>query len=89
MVVQRAEPVALAVRHGQGSSHSNPSNRKPLHCSYCDRDHHVQETCWMLNGYPPKHPKHASNRSNQGNTHFKRNNSHQSSINNVKESPIM
>jgi hypothetical protein len=55
MVVQRAEPVALAVRHGQGSSHSNPSNRKPLHCSYCDRDHHVQETCWMLNGYPPKH----------------------------------
>ncbi|RVW31814.1 Retrovirus-related Pol polyprotein from transposon TNT 1-94 [Vitis vinifera] len=85
MVVQRAEPMALAIRHGQGSSsRSNPSNRKPLHCSYCDRDHHVRETCWKLNGYPPEHPKHASNRSNHGSTHFKRNNSHQSSANNVK-----
>ncbi|RVW68050.1 Retrovirus-related Pol polyprotein from transposon RE1 [Vitis vinifera] len=90
MVVQRAEPMALAVRHGQGSSsRSNPSNRKPLHCSYCDRDHHVRETCWKLNGYPPEHPKHASNRSNHGSTHFKRNNSHQSSANNVKERPVM
>ncbi|KAL6320644.1 hypothetical protein AAG906_008644 [Vitis piasezkii] len=88
MVVRRAEPMALAVRHGQGSSsRSNPSNRKPLHCSYCDRDHHVRETCWKLNGYPPEHPKHASNRSNHGSTHFKRNNSHQSSANNVKERP--
>ncbi|KAJ0014255.1 hypothetical protein Pint_21379 [Pistacia integerrima] len=78
------------VRHGQGSSsRSNSSNRKPLHCSYCDRDHHVRETCWKLNGYPLEHPKHASNRSNQGHTHFKRNHSHQSSLNNVKESPIM
>ena len=42
MVVRRAEPVALVVRHEQGSSsRSNPSNRKPLHCSYCNRDHHV------------------------------------------------
>ncbi|RVX20566.1 Retrovirus-related Pol polyprotein from transposon RE1 [Vitis vinifera] len=90
MVVQRAEPMALAVRHGQGSSsRSNPSNRKPLHCSYCDRDHHVRETCWKLNGYPPEHPKHASNMSNHGSTHFKRNNSHQSSANNVKERPVM
>ncbi|RVX11871.1 Retrovirus-related Pol polyprotein from transposon TNT 1-94 [Vitis vinifera] len=90
MVVQRAEPMALAVQHGQGSSsRSNPSNRKPLHCSYCDRDHHVRETCWKLNGYPPEHPKHASNRSNHGSTHFKRNNSHQSSANNVKERPVM
>ena len=90
MVVRRAEPMALAVRHGQGSSsRSNPSNRKPLHCSYCDRDHHVRETCWKLNGYPPEHPKHASNRSNHGSTHFKHNNSHQSSANNVKERPVM
>ncbi|XP_020270654.1 LOW QUALITY PROTEIN: uncharacterized protein LOC109845793 [Asparagus officinalis] len=90
MVVQRVEPVALAVRHGQGSSsRSKPSNRKPLHCTYCDRDHHVRETCWKLNGYPPEHPKHTSNRSNQGSTHFKRNNSHQSSANNVKESSVM
>ncbi|RVW61736.1 hypothetical protein CK203_065076 [Vitis vinifera] len=64
MVVQRAEPMALAVRHGQ-------------------------ETCWKLNGYPPEHPKHASNKSNHGSTHFKRNNSHQSSANNVKERPVM
>ncbi|KAL6322595.1 hypothetical protein AAG906_009909 [Vitis piasezkii] len=73
----------------RSSSRSNPSNRKPLHCSYCDRDHHVRETCWKLNGYPPEHPKHASNRSNHGSTHFKRNNSHQSSANNVKERPVM
>ena len=71
MVVRRAEPVALAVQRGQGSSScSNPSNRKPLHCSYYDHDHHMRETCWMLNGYPLKHPKHASNRSNEGNIHF-------------------
>ncbi|RVW59310.1 hypothetical protein CK203_101678 [Vitis vinifera] len=51
MVVQRIELVALNVRHGQGSSsRSNLSNRKPLHCSYCDRDHHVWETYWKLNG---------------------------------------
>ncbi|RVW81703.1 Retrovirus-related Pol polyprotein from transposon RE1 [Vitis vinifera] len=42
-----------------------------------------------LNGYPLEHPKHASNRSNHGSTHFKRNNSHQSSANNVKERPVM
>ncbi|KAH9786417.1 retrovirus-related pol polyprotein from transposon RE2 [Citrus sinensis] len=36
-----------------------------------------------------EHPKHASNKSNQGSTHFKRSNSHQSSVNNVKESPVM
>ncbi|KAJ0031257.1 hypothetical protein Pint_14688 [Pistacia integerrima] len=73
------------------SSRSNPSNRKPLHCSYCDHDHdhHIRETCWKLNGYPPEHPRHASNRSNQGHTHFKCNHSHQSAVNNVKESPIM
>jgi len=52
---QRTESAALAARHGQGiSSRSISSNRKPLHCSYCDRDRdrdrHVQETCWKLNG---------------------------------------
>ncbi|KAH9717541.1 hypothetical protein KPL71_021864 [Citrus sinensis] len=50
---------------------------------------HEQEKCWKLNGYPLEHPKHASNKSNQGSTHFKRSNSHQSSANNVKESPTM
>jgi hypothetical protein len=87
MAVRRAEPVALAVRHGSGSSssRSNSFTRKPLHCSYCDRDHHVRETCWKLNGYPPEHPKHASNKSNQGSSSFKRNHNHQSSANSVKE----
>jgi hypothetical protein len=91
MVVQRAEPVAMAIRHGQGSSssRSNSSNRKPLHCSYCDRDHHVRETCWKLNGYPPEHPKHASNKSNHRSTSFKRNQSHHSSVNNVQEGPVI
>ncbi|BFG29707.1 hypothetical protein CerSpe_159810 [Prunus speciosa] len=54
MAVRRDEP---AVRPGQGSSsRSNSSNRKPLHCSYCDKDHHVRDTCWKLHGYPPGHP---------------------------------
>ncbi|KAF7151998.1 hypothetical protein RHSIM_Rhsim01G0108500 [Rhododendron simsii] len=90
MVVRRDEIAALAVRYGQGSSsHSNSSNRKPLHCSFCDQDHHVRETCWKLNGYPPGHPKHASNKSNQGSNRFKRKNNNQSSVNNVKEGPMM
>ena len=83
--------MTLVVRHGQGSSssRSNSSTRKPLHCSYCYRDHHVRETCWKLNEYPPEHPKHASNKSNQGSSYFKRNHSHQSSTNNVKEGPVI
>uniref|UniRef100_A0A5B7C6V8 Uncharacterized protein n=1 Tax=Davidia involucrata TaxID=16924 RepID=A0A5B7C6V8_DAVIN len=66
MAVRRDEPAVMpAVRQGQGSSSSsNSSNRTPLHCSYCDQDHHVRDTCWKLNGYPPGHPKHKSNRSN-------------------------
>ena len=60
-----------------------------MHFSYCDRDHHVRETCWKLNGYLPEHPKHASNKSNQGSFSFKRNHSHQSSANNVKEGPVI
>ncbi|KAB5545119.1 hypothetical protein DKX38_013231 [Salix brachista] len=64
MAVRRAEPIALATRRGQGtSSRSIPTNRKPLHCYYCDRDHHLRETCWKMNGNPPEHPKHASNKS--------------------------
>ncbi|KAF7127773.1 hypothetical protein RHSIM_Rhsim11G0163200 [Rhododendron simsii] len=89
MVVRRDEIAALAVRYGQGSSHSNSSNRKPLHCSFCDQDHHVRETCWKLNGYPLGHPKHASNKSNQGSNRSKRKNNNQSSVDNVKEGPTM
>lgn len=44
MVVQKDEPVALAVRHKSGpSSRPNSSKRKALHCSYCDRDIIIQE----------------------------------------------
>ncbi|XP_008229790.1 PREDICTED: uncharacterized protein LOC103329135 [Prunus mume] len=93
MAVRRDEPVALAVRPGQGSSsRSNSSNRKPLHCSYCDKDHHVRDTCWKLHGYPPGHPKHKSNRSNHGGNRSQfdsSDNSAQSSINHVKEGPTM
>ena len=88
MVVRRDGPAVLAVRQGHGSSsRSNSSNRKPLHCSYCDQDYHVRETCWKLNGYPPGHPKHKSNRLNQGGNRSKHNNNNQSSVNNVKEGP--
>ncbi|KAG8377807.1 hypothetical protein BUALT_Bualt08G0072000 [Buddleja alternifolia] len=86
MVIQKNEPVALAVRHKSGSySRLNSSNRKPLHCSHCNRDNHVRETCWKLNGYPPGHPKHASAK----NTQSKHNNNNQSSVNNVREAPLM
>ncbi|KAG5522834.1 hypothetical protein RHGRI_034847 [Rhododendron griersonianum] len=80
----------MVVRQTQGSSSRfNSSNRKPLHCSFCDLDHHVRETCWKLNGYPPGHPKNKSNRFNQGNNRSKPNNSQQSSANNVKEGPTV
>jgi hypothetical protein len=63
ITVQQVELTALAVLSGQGaSSCSNSFNRKPLHCSYCDNDHHVRDTCWKLHGYPPDHPKHKANR---------------------------
>jgi len=84
MAVQREEPIALAVRHNSGqSSRSNSNNRKPLHCTHCDRDHHTKETCWKLHGYPPGQSKHTTAK----NHHFKSNNNNQSSANNVKETP--
>ena len=53
MTVQKEEPTALAIRHKFGqSSRPNSNNRKPLHCSHCDRDHHTRETYWKLHGYP-------------------------------------
>ena len=86
MVVQKSEPVALAVRHKSSPSfRPNSNNRKPLHCSYCDRDHHTRETCWKLHGYPPGHPKHSTAKNN----HFKHNDSNQSSIHNIRETPAM
>jgi hypothetical protein len=90
MAVQRDEPTALAVRPGQGSSsRSNSSNRKPLHCSYCDNNYHVQDTCWKWHGYPLGHPKHKSKRSNRIGNHFQFDNFTQSSANHVKEGLTM
>lgn len=85
MAVRKDDPVALAVRHKSGpSSRTNSNNRKPLHCSHCDRDYHTRETCWKLHGYPPGHPKHTTAKNN----HFKPNDNNQSSINNVRETPV-
>jgi len=58
MVVKKNEPTTLIVGHKQGPPCFNSSNRKPLHCSHCDKDHHTKETCWKLHGYPPKHQRH-------------------------------
>ena len=83
MTVQKEEPTTLAIRHKYGqSSRPNSNNRKPLHCSHCDRDHHTRETCWKLHGYPLGQSKHTTN------YHFKSNDNNQSSTNNVKETHI-
>ncbi|KAH0980815.1 hypothetical protein GBA52_007992 [Prunus armeniaca] len=47
----------------QDQKTSNPK-RKPLHCTYCDVDHHTSETCWKLNGYPLGHRLHKPKGSN-------------------------
>jgi hypothetical protein len=80
MVVHKTESVALVARCGQDtSSHFISTNSKPLHCSYCDHNHHVRETCWKLNGYPPEYPKHLSNNRHHSNSSS---NSAQSKYNN-------
>jgi len=89
MTIQRDALTALAVRSGQGaSSRSNSFNRKPLHCSYCDNDHHVRDTCWKLHGYPLGHPKHKASRFNRQGSRPPYNKSAHPSANYVKEGPI-
>ena len=86
MVVQKNEPTTPVVRHKQGPpSRFNSSNRKSLHCSHCDRDHHTKETCWKLHDYPPKHPKHGVNQ----NAYSKPNRNSQFSTNNLTTTPIV
>jgi len=86
MVVEKNEPTTLIVRRKQvPASHFNSSNRKPLHCSHCDRDHHIKETYWKLHGYPPKHLRHGVTR----NVYSKPNVNSQFSANNVTASPVM
>ena len=71
------EPAAMDVRQHQGPSNSN---RKPLHCTHCDRDHHTIDTCYKLHGYPPGHRLHKSNRNKKGSS---------SSANHVQNNPTM
>jgi len=88
LAVQQDALTALAVRSGQGaSSRSNTFNRKPLHCSYCDNNHHVRDTCWKLHGYPLGHPKHKANRFNRQGSRPPYNKSAHPSANYVKEGP--
>jgi len=88
MTIQRDALTALAVRLGQGaSSRSNSFNCKPLHCSYCDNDHHVRDTCWKLHGYPLGHPKHKASRFNRQGSRPPYNKSAHPSANYVKEGP--
>ncbi|XP_020422461.1 uncharacterized protein LOC109949922 [Prunus persica] len=43
----------MAVRH---DSRSRPrGDRPPLHCTYCNYDHHTRDICYQLHGYPPSH----------------------------------
>ena len=88
MAGQRDAIAALAVRPGQvASSRSNSFNRKPLHYSYCDNDHHVRDTCWKLHGYPPGHRKHKTSRFNRQGSRPLYNKSAHPSANYVKEGP--
>lgn len=82
MVVLREEPIALAVRHNFGQYYyPNSNNRKPLHCSHYDRDHHTKERFWKLHGYPQGQSKHTMTK----NHHFKSKDNNQSSANSVNE----
>nr|XP_028952475.1 uncharacterized protein LOC103403653 [Malus domestica] len=58
------EGAAMAVQGGRGNQHNHGSqrNRKPLHCDYCDMDHHTRETCYWLHGYPEDHRLHKKNK---------------------------
>ncbi|KAL5819817.1 hypothetical protein ACOSQ4_023659 [Xanthoceras sorbifolium] len=40
----------------------NGQNRSPLHCDYCDTNHHTRDTCYKLHGYPEGHRLHKSNK---------------------------
>ncbi|CAL5346093.1 unnamed protein product [Camellia sinensis] len=86
MIAHRNEPTMLAVRQ---SSTFRSNNRKPLHCSYCNQDHHVRDTCWKLHGYPLGHPKHHSTKSVQGRNRPKQFNGNQSPANNVTDGLTM
>ncbi|CAL2274238.1 unnamed protein product [Prunus armeniaca] len=51
-----SQTAAMAVRH---DSRSRPrGDRPPLHCTYCNYDHHTRDTCYQLHGYPPGHPRY-------------------------------
>lgn len=45
------EPAAMVIRDNCSSA-SNNSERKPLHCTHCDMDHHTIDIYHKLHGYP-------------------------------------
>ncbi|TXG65646.1 hypothetical protein EZV62_006921 [Acer yangbiense] len=42
-------------------THQVQRQKTPLHCSYCDRDHHSIEKCYYLHGFPVGHKLHGKN----------------------------
>lgn len=58
------ETAAMAVQGYRGNqfNHGAQNSRKPLHCDYCDKDHHTRETCHKLHGYPEGHRLHKANK---------------------------
>ena len=41
------------------STSSKRNDKKPFyHCTHCNKDGHSNERCFLLHGYPPKHPLH-------------------------------
>lgn len=83
-------PAAMDVRHDQKP---RTSNRLPLHCSYCDQNHHTRDTCYKLNGYPPGHCLHKSHTrdgsQNCCGNRSKRDGGSSSSINLVSDGPSL
>ncbi|CAL8165886.1 unnamed protein product [Prunus armeniaca] len=73
-----SQTAAMAVRH---DSRSRPGgDRPPLHCTYCNYDHHTRDTCYQLHGYPPSHPRYGQKPIPRRN----HNNNHSSSRHNTK-----
>lgn len=77
--------------NNSSSSSSRYNQKGPRHCTYCNGNNHIVETCFWLNGFPPGHKWHdkepsrfeGANRSFQSR---KSNHRQQSSSNNVQGS---
>ena len=54
------EPAAMAMQYSCNNGNGRSTERKLLHCSYCDHDHHTSDTCWKLYGYSLGHRLHGT-----------------------------